>query len=238
MERENQAAKKEQDGLKRELKNIENNITRLSEQKGQEISKLDLSLDSEIKFARQPLRELEVARDAKMLAFKLETDKLLKQEKPLIDGLNKSIKLREAINANFEGLGIQGQGLKNPCLFHIPFYVACFEMGLTRRYIIVPPSTINGVDFSSKLKGALGMSKIKDLLNPRFKAITSIISKVQVLTKQNSVFESQLNSLAQRNNLLNNGLFMENVAKGLVYLKHEGWLSVKEQQTLSSRLAI
>lgn len=231
-------SKKELNGLKKELKSTENNIKKLSEQKRQEISKLNFSLDAEIKFERQPLRELEVARDAKILAFKVETDRLLKQEKPVIEGLNRSIKLREAINANFETLGIQGQGLKNPGLFHIPFYVACFEMGLTRRYFIIPPSTINGVDFSSKLKRALGMSKIKDLLNPRFKAITAIIGKVQVLTKQNSVFESQLNSLAQRNNLLNNSLFMENVAKGLVYLKHEGWLSVKEHQTLSNRLTI
>jgi hypothetical protein len=71
---------------------------------------------------------------------------------------------------------------------------------------------------------------------PRFKAITALIDKVQVLTKQNAMFESQLNGLAQRNNLLNNGLFRENVERGLVYLKHEGWLSDKEQQVLSSRL--
>jgi hypothetical protein len=228
--------KNEQNGLKKELKNIENNIKKLSKQKVQEISRLNFGLDGEIKFARQPLLDLEVVRDAKMLGFKLETDKLLKQEKPVIEGLNKSINLREAINANFEVLGIQGQGLKNPGLFHVPFYVACFEMGLTRRYLIIPPSTITAVDFSAKLKGAFGMSKIKDLLSPRFKAVTALIDKVEVLTKQNRAFESQLNGLVQRNNLLNNGLFMENVAKGLVYLKREGWLSDKEQQVLSSRL--
>ena len=228
--------KKEQNPLKKELKNLENNIKKLSKQKGEEISKLNFGLDGEIKFARQRLLELEAARDAKMLIFKLETDKLIKQEKPVIEGLNKSIKLREAIRANFEGLGIQGQGLKNPGLFHVPFYVACFEMDLTRRYLIIPPSTILSVDFSAKLKGVFGMSKIKDVLTPRFKAMTALIDKVEVLTKQNSAFESQLNGLSQRNNLLNNGLFMENVEKGLVYLKRLGWLSDKEHQVLSNRL--
>ena len=63
------------------------------------------------------------------------------------------------------------------------------------------------------------MSKIKDLLVPRFKAITSLIGKVQALTKQNTVFENQLYDLSQRNNLLTNSLFLENVKKGLVYLK-------------------
>ena len=93
---------KELNGLKKELKNIEDNIKKLSKQKRQEISKLNFELDAEIKFARQPLLELEAARDAKMLVFKQETEKLLKQEKPVIEGLNKSIKLRETIKANFE----------------------------------------------------------------------------------------------------------------------------------------
>jgi hypothetical protein len=230
--------KKEQGGLKKELKNAENNIKKLSKLKRQEISRLNFGLDDEIKFARQPLLNLEAARDAKVVAFKLETDKLLKQEKPVIEGLNRSLKLREAINANFEGLGIQVQGLKNPGLFHVPFYVACFEAGSSRRYLIIPPSTINGVDFSAQLKGALGMSKIKDLLAPRFEAITALIDKVQTLTKQNAMFAGQLESLAQKNNLLSNSIFRENVVKGLVYLKHEGWLSEREHQDLSSRLTL
>ena len=98
--------------------------------------------------------------------------------------------------------------------------------------------TISSFDFSAKLKGALGMSKTKELFVPRFKTITSIIVKVEGLTKQNSRFESQLYDLIQRNNLLNSSIFKENVTKGLVYLKHEGWLSDKEQQTLTSRLTI
>ena len=230
--------KKELNGLKKELKNIEGNLKRLSKQKVQETSKLNFELDAEIKFARQPLLELQVARDAKMFTFKQETDKLLKQEKPVIEGLNNSIKLREAIKANFELLGIREQQLKNPALFYVPFYVACYEMGSTRRYLILPPSTISSVDFSAKLKGALGMSKIKDLLVPRFKATTTLIERVQVLAKQNTAFEGQLHVLSQRNNLLNNSLFLKSVEKGLVYLKHEGWLSDKEHQVLSNRLTV
>ncbi len=228
--------KKEQNELKKELKNNENNIKKLSKQKVQETSNLNFSLDAEIKFARQPLLEIEVTRDAKILTLKQETDKLLKQEKPVIESLNKAIKLRDATNASFERLGIQSQGLKNPGLFQVPFYAACFEIGSTRRFHIIPPSTITELDFSVKIRGAFGMPKIKDLLTPRFKTITTLIDKVQVLTKQNAMFENQLNNLAQRNNLLNNGLFMENVARGLVYLRHEGWLSDKEQQVLSNQL--
>ena len=111
-------------------------------------------------------------------------------------------------------------------------------MGLSRRYLIIPPSSITNFDFSAKLKGALGMSKINDLLAPRFKAIAALIGRVQVLTRQNTVFESQLYGLSQRNNLLTNSLFLENVKKGLVYLNHEGWLSEREHQVLSNRLTV
>jgi hypothetical protein len=227
---------KELGTLKKELKTNEDKTKKISKQQSQEISQLNFALDAEIKFARQPLRELETARDAKVLAFKQETEKLLKQEKPVMESLDKSIKLREAVRINFEGLSISDPGLRNSGLYYVPFYVACYEVGLTRRYLIVPPSTVGDADFSSKLKSTLGISKSKNLLVPRFKAIGALIGKVQALTKQNMVFESQLASLAQRNNLLSNVGFRENVEKGLGYLKREGWLSDKQQLTLSSRL--
>ncbi len=227
---------KELNSLKKDLKNMEENVKRLSNQKAQEISKLNFGFNAEINFARQPLLELEAARDAKMLAFKQETEKLLKQEKLVIEDLNKSLALNEAIKANFEVVGIKDQGLKSSSLFYVPFYVACYEMGLTTRYLILPPSTIGAVDFSAKLKGAFGISKIKDLLVPRFKAMTALVENVQTLIKQNTMFETQLKDLSKKNNLLNDGLFIENVARGLAYLKVDGWLSEKERQVLSNRL--
>ena len=229
-------AQKELGALKKELKITEDNFKKISKQKVQETAELNFGLDAEIKFARQPLRELEAVRDSKTLSFKQETERLLKQEKPVIENISKSIKLREEIKASFEGLSISDQGIKVPALYYVPFYMACYEMGYSRRYLMFPPSTVNDVDFSSKLKSAFGMSKTRNLLIPRFKAITALIYKFQVFAKQNDVFESQLYSLAQKNNLLGNAGFRENVEKGLVFLNREGWLSAKEQQALSSQL--
>jgi hypothetical protein len=228
--------KKELDGLKKELGKIEKNIKNVSKRKKLETSKLQSEFEAKIKLARQPLLELEAARDAKMLAFKRETEKLIKQEKPVIEGLAKNIKLQETITAKFEMLGIRDQQLKSPALIYVPFYVACYQTGPTERYLIRPPSIISAIDFSAKLKGALGMSKIKDLLIPRFKAITALIDKVQVLTKQNTILENRLRDLCEKNNLVKTILFRENIEKGFVFLKHEGWLSDKEHQVLSNRL--
>ncbi len=235
-EKSNQTGK-EVSGLKKELKNIEKNLKTQNKRRVEEITKLNFELDAEIKLARAPLVQLESECDAKMEVFRQETQKLLKKEKPVIEGLNKSIKVREEINANFEGLGMGGQQFKAPALFYVSFYVICYEAGLARRYFVVPPSTVGKAKFSARLKGAFGMSKTRDRLTPRFAAIATLIDKVQGLAKQNSVFESQLDMLAERNNLLKNGLFLENVKKGLVYLGHEGWLSDKEYQLLVASLA-
>jgi len=228
---------KELKNLKSDLKKIEENLRKISKQKAQEISDINFELDAKIKLARQPIAELEAARDAKMLTFKLETEKMFKLEKPVIESLNKNIKLSDASKASFEGLYLRGQDLKSTALFYIPFYVVCYEMGLSRRYIIVPPSTITDIDFSTRLKGALGRSKVKDLFTPRFKAISDLIGRVQELTKQNSLFENQLYDLGQKNNFLKNSTYSESIQKGLVYLNHQGWLSDKEQQVLSNRLS-
>jgi hypothetical protein len=222
--------------LKKKLKEIQGKVKNLSMQKVQEISKINFELDAEIKFARQPLLELKASRDAKMLTFKLETDKLLKKEKPVIEGLSKTIKLNEAASANFELLGVKEQGLRSPVLFDVPFYVSCYEAVGSRRYLFIAPSTIARVNFSGKLKSAFGISKNKDRLIPRFKSTTTLISNVKALANQNTVFENQLNNLSKKNNLLGNRLFMEKVASGLSYLKNEGWLSDKEQQILSGKL--
>jgi hypothetical protein len=227
---------KELNSLKKELKTSEGSIKKISKQKSHEITKLNFELDAEIKFVRQPILELESARDSKTLVFKQETDKLLKAEKSLIESLNKSIKLREAIGVKFKGLSINDSGANNSTLYYIPFYVACFEKGLTKRYLMLPPSKINSANLSAKLKNKIGVPKGRKLLIPRFKAVGDLVCKVQDLIKKNTVFENQLYSLAQRNNLLNNERFKENIQSGLVYLKRDGWLSDKEQQALINQV--
>ena len=228
--------KKELTGLKKELKHTEKNIKNLNKQKNGETSKLQSELEAKIKLARQPLLDLEAARDAKVLGFRQETEKLIKQEKPVIEGLNGAIKLAEAVNGRFEMLGIREEQLKSTALFYVPFYVACYQAGLTERYIFLPPSMTSAIGFAAKLKGAFGRSKIKELFIPRFKEITALIGKVQVLAKQDSLLDNEIRDLGEKNNLLNTDLVRDNIVKGLVYLKHEGWLSDREYQVLSSSL--
>jgi len=229
--------KKELDGLKKELKRIENSIKNLNSQKNKKTFKLQLELKIEIESARQPLRDLEAARDAKVLVFKQKTEKLLKQEKLVVVELNSVIKLGDSVNARFETLGMMEHQLRSPALFYVPFYVACYQAGLSKRFIFLPPSMTSPAGFTVKLKGAFGRSKIKELFIPRFKEITALIDNVQALAKQDSWLDREIRDLGEKNNLLNIGLIRESIGKGLVFLKHEGWLSDREYQAVSGSLA-
>jgi hypothetical protein len=229
-------AEKELSGLKKELKNNENNSGKISKQKAADLSKLTFELDAELKLARQPIVELEAAREEKTLAYKLESNRLVACEKPIVEGIDRSLRLREAVSAVFDGLGVSEQQLKSPALVYVPFYVICYEAGTSRRYLCIPPSVISTFDFSAKLKNAFGVSKTKNLLTPRFRTIAALISKAETLTQQNSAFEGQLWSLGEKNNLLQNSAFCLNAQRGLVTLRQSDWLSEREASELSRRL--
>ncbi|MCW4029248.1 MAG: hypothetical protein NWE92_06340 [Candidatus Bathyarchaeota archaeon] len=227
---------KELGNLKKAHKKLDDAVKKVSAQKSKSIAKLYAELDEEVKLARQPLLQLEINREAKTRTFKEQTQRLLALEKPVLEGLSQTIKLRGAVNANFEALTLKDAQLKTTSLIYVSFYVACYEAGLNRRYLTMPPATLANVNFSSKLKNALGMSKTKNMLTPRFSTLAEIIRKVDNHVKQNSAFETQLFTLSQKNNLLDNRAFFENASRGLDYLLYQGWLSEREKEYLGNRL--
>ena len=224
----------EQSCLKKELKSIENNIESLSKEKVQEIRKLKFDLESEIKQAQQPIFDLEATRESKIIFFRQQIQKMNDLETPVINGINRNIGCWETIQDKFENLSIE-EKLDQPVLFYLPFYFACLEVNKNKRYLIVPPSNIGHVDFPKRLKRALGMSKIKDILSPRFKAITAYMLNLQELTQQNTQFENQLFRFGEENNLLKSSLFQTNVEEGLSYLRQVCWISDKEYHALSKQ---
>jgi hypothetical protein len=80
------------------------------------------------------------------------------------------------------------------------------------------------------------MSRIKDLLNPRFKAIAAFIQNLQELTQKNTQFENHLFRLGEKNNLLKSSVFQTNVEEGLSFMKRASWISDKEYKALSKQI--
>jgi hypothetical protein len=231
------AVEKDLSGLKKELKNLENDIDKLVRQKAVGLSNLNLELENTIKSARQPLVDLEATRDEKIFFYKQESNRLVACEKPLYEGIDSSLKLRQAVSMVFDGLTLTEEQLRSSMLVYVPFYVICYQAGSSRRYLCIPPSVVGAFDFSAKLRGALGASKTQNLFVPRFRAIAVLIAKAEVLIQQNRTFEGQLWNLGLENNLLQNSGFRQNAQSALGWLHRTGWLSEREATELSSQLS-
>ena len=230
--------KKKLSEIDNQLKATEKLLKDLEEQKSLEIFNLRFELEAKIKEARQPLLELESSRDAKILLYKQETEKLEQQTKLITDHIGRTAKLRERTITDFAKLGVkQDSELKDITLFYVPFYVVCYQVESKKRYSFLPPSEANAIGLSTKLKGALGKAKIKQLLTRRFDAITSLMDTIEVLAQQNAVFETEMREMSQSTNILNISALRESIKKGLEYIKKEGWLSEKEYQDLSQKIA-
>jgi hypothetical protein len=194
-------------------------------------------LEAKTKEARQPLLELESSRDAKILIYKQEMEKLEQQTKLILDQLGRTVKLRETSIENFAKLGVKKDSeLKDIVLFYVPFYVVCYQLESKKRYLFLPPSEANSIGLSTKLKGALGRAKIKQLLVRRFEVITSLMDTIQVLNQQNAVFGTELKEIGEKMNMLNMSLMRARIKKGLEAITKEGWLSEKEHQALSQKI--
>jgi hypothetical protein len=118
----------------------------------------------------------------------------------------------------------------------VPFIIICHQAEQRKRYSIIPPSVVNTVGLTTKIKGVLGRARIKELLDPRFKTITSLMDTIEILTQQNALFETEIKELGAKNNILSQSTAAEEITKGLAYLKNEGWLSEKEYDSIREKL--
>ena len=229
--------RKELSENEKQLKQTEKALKDLEELRSVETFKLRDELETQIREARKSLLELESTCDAKILIHKQETEKLETQTKTVCDQASNTAKQLEANVAHLEKLGVERElGLNSSLLYYIPFYVACFQAESQKRFIIVPPSIVNNVGFSTKLKGALRMSKISSLLTPRFKTLAALVESAKALAERNAGFEAELTELSTRNNILTATGMSGNIRDGLKGLRDEGWLSDKEFDEILSRV--
>ncbi|MCX8153590.1 MAG: hypothetical protein N3E52_04060 [Candidatus Bathyarchaeota archaeon] len=230
--------KKELSEIEEKLKQAEKALKDLEERRSLEVFNLRNELESKVKEARQPLLELESSRDAKLVLLKKEAETLEEQTKVITEQLGRTAKLIETFMDNFAKLGIKQElPLKEATLFYVPFYVACYQAETAKRYLFFPPSEANAFGLTAKIKGALGKTKIKQLLTPRFEVVTSLMDTLQVLAYQNAAFEAELRELCESVNMLKLNDARAGIKRGLEGLQKEGWLSEKEQQALSQKIA-
>jgi hypothetical protein len=227
--------RKELSEIEKRLEEVEEKIKEVDENESAETFKLRSEWEAKIKEARKNLLELESSRDAKIQIHKQEMERLESLSVNIIQQMNNIIKLREADLASITKLGIQ-QEHEHLSLVYVPFYMACYEAELKKRYVVFPPSKVNSIGLTAKLKGALGRARIKQLLTPRFKAVTSLLEKLPALMEKDVVFAREIHEAGERTNMLGEKSKRKPLEDGLKKLKDEGWLSDKEFEALNQRL--
>jgi len=228
--------KKELSEVEKQIEAVQERIKAVEESKSLETFKLRSEWEARIKEAKRDLLELESSRDAKIQIHEEEIERLEGLTDNIIQQINNVVKLREADLINIDKLGIQ-QKYKTANLVYIPFYLACYQFETKKRYVVFPPSVANSMSFIAKLKGALGKAKVKQLLVPRFKAVTSLLEGLLALIERDAAFAREIYEAGDKANLLKGASAREEIKNGLEKLKGEGWLSEKEYANFSQKLA-
>ncbi len=222
-------AKENLSAAERQLKSNEKTLEHLERKKAAETQRFKAELELQIKGARSRIVELESSRDAKVLMVKQEMDDLQKQTKIISDQISKAVKIREIDIAQFDKMHLQSfSKLLDKAFLYLPFYVISYDKEGKSRYLIVPPSKLNEMGISVKLKGALGGSKLKSFLSPQFKELGVLKENIEKLVNNDSVFAAEVKRLGFESDILSKAWICDEIEKGLLDLKEEGWLSDKE----------
>jgi len=225
-------SKKELSEIEAEIRALEGKMKEIDENKTLETFKLRSEWEANVKEAKKDLLELGSSRDAKTQVHSQEIEKLEKLTSSIIGQIGKMAKIREAKLAEFEKLGIMQKQKKN-VLVYIPFYLICYQSQSKRRYVSFSPSIANSISFLAKLKGALGKAKVKQLLTPRFKTITTFLNKFPAFIEQDAVFEREINEAGEKADMLKTNVIREQIGNGFKSLKEEGWFSEKEYKAFT-----
>lgn len=232
---EKKRRKKEHSNVESEIKKLERQIKEAEDKKSSELFRIKSECDIKVQEATRELVEIEASRDAKVQILTQEMEKIEGLTATIIKQIDSAAKLREASIFTFEKYGIPRK-YDQIALVYMPFYLVCFQSGTRKRYVYFPPSNVNNVKFSVKLKGVLGMAKVKQLFSPRSDAVVSLLNKLPFMLEENAVFEREVSEKAAKADMLRAKDASESIRSGLIRLKEEGWLSEKEYEAFNHEL--
>jgi hypothetical protein len=224
--------KKEFSEIENKIEELEEKIKEIDDSRSLETFRLRSEWEAKVKEAKRDLLELESSRDAKIQIHTQEIEKLESLTSTIIQHVDTIVKLREANLTNLEKLGIP-QKHKTVTLIYMPVYLACYKAEQKKRYVLFSPSVANSIGFTTKLKGALGRAKVKQLLVPRFRAITSFLNKFPALIERNAAFEREVYEAGDKADISKASSVREQIKSGLERLKEEGWFSEKEYRAFT-----
>jgi DNA repair exonuclease SbcCD ATPase subunit len=228
-------SKKELSETENKLKQVEKTIRSIEDNKTAETFKIKSEREAKINEARKDILELENQRDAKIQLRQQEIEKLETLTTTMIQQISVAVKQRETDLSNFESLGIK-QKRKELLLLYVPFYVASYQASSGKRYSVFTPSFVNNIGLSTKIKGALGRARYRNLLTPRFDSLAQLLHNVPIIAGQNAVLAREIDEAGSENDLTKTDEARGLLKLGLDRIRHEGWFSENEYDTIIGTL--
>jgi len=228
--------KKQRSEVESSTKKLQKEIKETEDQKGEELFRTKSAVEAKVQEANKGLDEIEAARDAEVQVLKQQMERMEEQTSMIIKQIDEISKGFEAAIGTFKNLGIH-QETRRPSLVHVPIYLIGFQSETKKRYMHYPPSYVNSIKLLVKLKGALGVARIKQSFSPRSVALASFLNRVPSMLEENAVLERETGEAATKYSILASQDRKELVSHGLDKLKEEGWLSEKKHEAFSKALA-
>ena len=234
--------KEEIENCRKKISMLEKNIIELDKEiedatavKKQEILKLRSECDEKIEEAMRVVRDTDAARDAKIRMSKQTIESLEDSTKTVVDQIDNLIEAKRAALEKLEAMGMLKR-IRKYALVHLPFYLVCYQKKLGNRYDLYPPSVAGSMGILTKFKGVLGVKKAKSILEPRSKAVKTLLGGILPFVEQNPVFGKEIVDAGIEANVLRTKDLRKGINKGLEELEEEGWISESEFQTFSESL--
>ncbi len=227
--------KKSLSALEKEIMDIDKKLEDAEAVKRIEISKIRSECNVKAEAAMKRLRELEASRDAKIQMGRQGIKSLEEATSAIIDQIDKLTASKKAALDELEEMGIVQRRIKYR-LVYLPVYLACYQADSKKRYVLYSPSIARSMGIKTKFKRVFGVAKIKSLLEPRSKFITSLLNELLTVIGHNPVFEREISDAGVKANILRTKDLRKRVRIGLERLADEGWISENEFQTFSELL--
>ncbi len=219
----------------KELKDLDKRMKELEDERKLENFELRSERDEKIKAATKDIAEIDSSKVLRTRILREETEKLEELTSSLVGQMDDLAKKREESIEHFRSVGTTSTG-KDRELVLVPFYLAGFKTGSSKRYSYFPPSTVRNLDLTTRLRGTLGTAKIKRLLQPKMKSMSSFLHGFLQLMEQNPIFRREIGEASNKANIIEVTGSKESIKIGLEMLKDEGWFSEREFEQLNELL--
>ncbi len=217
------------------LEALDKQIETTESHKKIEIANIRAEFNAQSEEAMKEVRDLEAERDSKIQLSQQEVKTLEDFTSIVLGQLDTVTKKKRASIEELDRIGIKEQRRKT-ILAYVPFFLSCLRAEGRRRYVVYPPSIVETMKTTTRLKGILGMSKLGSLFQPRSRAIASVLTQAAALAERDPVFEKELHDIGLQANMLKTPESREQILEGLSKLRNEEWISANEAQTLSTLL--